>query len=250
MKYIQVRDYLRALVTHELKVADAIPSERELCERFGVSRMTVRQAVDALVVEGLLDRVQGKGTFVARPKVDLQVRLASFGDEMRRRGLSPSSRMVSAEVQVAPHDVAEMLNLAKGEQVYYLYRVRLADGEPMALEQTWIPTHLAPGFFDPVPPESVYGALTSRGLKPEWGEDTVDADEASVEEAGLLGIEPLRAVLRIARRTFSGDVAIEYARSAYRADRYTLWVPVATPRPSLAPPSRVDIGMLSSVERS
>ena len=78
LKYVEVRDYLYLMATQELQPGDPVPSERELCDRFGVSRMTVRQAVDTLAVEGLLQRVQGSGTFVARPKVDLQVRLTSF----------------------------------------------------------------------------------------------------------------------------------------------------------------------------
>lgn len=237
MKYIQVRDYLKGLVSHELSVGDAIPSERLLCERFGVSRMTVRQAVDALVVDGVLERIQGKGTYVARPKVDLQMRLTSFGEEMHRRGMEPSSRLLTAEVQSASPDVADALDLQPGEQVYYLHRVRKADGEPMAIEQTWVPAALVPGFFEPLPPASIYGELARRGLKSEWGEDTVDAGEAAPEEAELLGIKKGKAVLRIARRTFSGHVATDYSRCAYRADRYTLWVPVSAPRSALAPPN-------------
>lgn len=166
LKYMRVRDYLRSLVTHELEVGDVIPSERLLCERFGVSRMTVRQAVDALVVEGLLEREQGRGTFVAPSKVDLEVRLVSYGEEMRRRGMEPSSLILAAEEVAAAPDVADALDLAPGEQVFYLHRVRLADGEPMAIEQSWVPLHLVPGLFDGDVPDSIYGELRSRGLAP------------------------------------------------------------------------------------
>jgi len=237
VKYIQVRNYLRAQATHQLAVGEAIPSERELCTQFGVARMTVRQAVDALVVEGILERVQGKGTFVAQPKVDLQVRLTSFGEEMGRRKMAPSSRLLSADTRIPPPDIADMLNLAPTDATFYLYRLRLADGEPLALSEDWIPTSLIPGLFDPVPPTSVYVAMTERGFAPEWGEDMVDADEASQDEADHLGIEPLRAVLRIARRTFSLDKALCFNRSVYRADRYTLWVPLLAPKPSVPTPA-------------
>src|SRR5476651_2038432 len=107
LKYVRVRDYLRSLVTHELAVGDAIPSERLLCERFGVSRMTVRQAVDTLVVDGLLEREQGRGTFVAPTKMDLEVRLASFGEDMRRRAMEPSSKVLVAEEMAASPDIAD-----------------------------------------------------------------------------------------------------------------------------------------------
>ncbi len=191
LKYVRVRDYLRSLVTHELAVGDAIPSERLLCERFRVSRMTVRQAVDALVVDGLLEREQGRGTFVAPTKLDLEVRLSSFGEEMRRRAMVPSSTVLAAEEVTASPDIADALELLPGEQVFYLYRVRGADGEPMAIEQTWVPSRLAPNLFDHGPPESVYGELRARGLEPDWGEDTVAATEVDQEDAERLARPPV-----------------------------------------------------------
>ena len=235
LKHVRVRDYLRSLVTHELAVGDAIPSERVLCDRFGVSRMTVRQAVDALVVEGLLAREQGRGTFVAPSKLDLEVRLASFGEEMRRRGMEPSSTVLAAEQLPASRDVADALDLVPGELVHHLHRVRLADGTPMAIEQTWVPVGLVPGLLADEVPESIYGELRRRGLHPDWGEDTVAATEVDAQDAALLGLRTGAAVLRLTRRTFAGDVACAYSRSSYRADRYVLWVPLRAPRPALTP---------------
>jgi GntR family transcriptional regulator len=240
LKHMRVRDYLRSLVTHELAVGDAIPSERLLCERFGVSRMTVRQAVDALVVDGLLQREQGRGTFVAPTKVDLEVRLASFGEEMRRRGMEPSSKVLAAEEVAASPDIADALELLPGEQVFYLHRVRYADGEPMAIEQTWVPSRLVPGLFGDGAPESIYGELRRRALEPEWGEDTVAAAEVDAQDAGLLGLRAGRAVLRMTRRTFTGEIACCYSRSSYRADRYVLWVPLRAPRRAMSPTAAVD----------
>lgn len=240
LKYVRVRDYLRSVVTHELAEGDPIPSERLLCEQFGVSRMTVRQAVDALVVEGLLVREQGRGTFVAPTKLDLEVRLASFGEEMVRRGMVPSSRVLAAEVVVATPDVADALDILPGERVYFLYRVRLADGVPMAIEQSWLSCQLVPGLLDDGVPGSIYGELRRRGLEPDWGEDTVAATEADAQDADLLGIEPGKAVLRLARRTFAGQTACVYSRSAYRADRYVLWVPLRAPRRALTPRTTAD----------
>ena len=238
LKYLQVRDYLRILAGQDLGPGDPVPSERELCDRFGVSRMTVRQAVDALVVEGMLQRVQGSGTFVARPKVDLQVRLTSFTEEMRRRGMTPSVRHLRAEQVPADPTVARALEIAPGDAVVHLHQLRLADEEPMSVEHTWLSAGLVPGLLDENPPTSLYLELESRGLLPTWGEDTVDAGDADVEEAQLLGIPPGRSVLRISRRAFSGDLAVEYSRSVYRSDRYTLWVPLARPNPSVVPRHR------------
>ena len=235
LKYLQVRDYLRSLVASELRTGDPVPSERALCDRFGVSRMTVRQAVDALVVEGLLERVQGRGTFVAPPKVDLQVRLASFTEEMTRRGMTASVKVLAAGTIAAEADIAAALEMAIGDPVIHLHRLRYADDEPMAVEHTWLPARRLPGFLDGDPPHSVYQELDKRGLIPDWGEDTIDAGEADHEEARLLTIRPGKPVLRVSRRAFTGDEAIEFARSAYRSDRYTLWVPVARPNPSVVP---------------
>lgn len=237
LKHVRVRDYLRSLVTHELAVGDPIPSERALCERFGVSRMTVRQAVDALVVEGLLAREQGRGTFVAPGKVDLEVRLASFGEEMQRRGMEPSSEVLAAEVVEATPDIADALDILPGEMTFYLHRVRFADGEPMAIEQSWLPCRLVPGLFDDGVPDSVYGELRRRGLEPDWGEDVVAATEVHAADATLLRVPVGRAVLRLARRTFAGETACVYSRSVYRADRYVLWVPLRAPRRALTPRS-------------
>jgi GntR family transcriptional regulator len=240
LKYVRVRDYLRSLVTHQLAVGDAIPSERLLCERFRVSRMTVRQAVDALVVDGLLEREQGRGTFVAPTRMDLEVRLASFGEEMRRRGMEPSSMKLAAEEVAATPDIADALELLPGEQVFYLHRVRYADGEPMAIEQTWVPSRLVPGLFDDGIPESIYGELRRRGLEPDWGEDTVAAAEIDAKDGGLLGLRTGKAVLRLTRRTFAGEIACAYSRSSYRADRYVLWVPLRAPRRALTPRATLD----------
>jgi len=235
LKYVRVRDYLRSLVTHELSAGDAIPSERLLCERFGVSRMTVRQAVDALVVEGLLDREQGRGTFVAQTKVELEVRLASFGEEMQRRGMAASSTVLDAEVVAATPDIADALDILPGELVFSLHRVRFADGDPMAIEQSWLSCQLVPGLFDGDVPDSIYGELRRRGLEPDWGEDTVSAGEVDAQDAELLGVQAGRAVLRLARRTFAGETACVYSRSTYRADRYMLWVPLRAPKRVLTP---------------
>lgn len=236
MKYLTVRDHLRSLIADGLAVGAAIPSERELCERFDVSRMTVRQAVDALVVEGLLERVQGRGTFVAQPKVDLQLRLASFPEEMRRRGMEPSFRVLAAERMNAPRQVAQALDLSEGAEVHYLRRLRLADGLPMAMEENWVPVAVVPHLPELTP--SVYEALRAKGLPPTWGEDVIEAVQLEAEVAGHLGLAVGAAGLHIQRRTFSGDLAVEYAGSIYRADRYSLWVPVTAPGPTLVPAGR------------
>jgi GntR family transcriptional regulator len=175
--------------------------------------------------------------FVARPKVDLQVRLTSFSEEMRRRGMTPSIKHLRAEVVPADVRIAAALEIDPADPVVHLHQLRFADGEPMSVQHCWLPEALVPNIVEP-PPESLYAELDRRGVLPAWGEDTVEAGEADAEEARLLGIGKGRAVLRIVRRAFSRDLAVEFSEAVYRADRYALWVPVARPQPSIIPSQR------------
>ena len=228
LKHVQVREYVRDLIEGARPGAPA-PSERELVQRFGVARMTVRQALDALVTEGLLERVPGRGTFVARPKGAAGARPASYTEEMARRGMRASSQTLLARMEAAGPGVARALEIAEGDKVVHWQRIRLADGAPMCVSHVYLADSVVPGFLEGPLPESLYAELKRRDLLPTWGEDCVDAELAKPEEAGMLGIGAGSAVLRVARRALAGDVVVEVSRSTYRADRYTLWVPVSVP---------------------
>ncbi|HEX6248245.1 MAG TPA: GntR family transcriptional regulator [Nocardioidaceae bacterium] len=228
LKHVQVREYVRGLIDGAEPGSPA-PSERELVQRFGVARMTVRQALDALVSEGLLERVPGRGTFVSRAKIDVQVRLSSYTEEMGRRGMTPSSRTLLARIESAGPGVARALEIDEGAKVVHWQRIRFADGTPMCIEDAYMADSIVPEFLEAPLPESLYAEFKRRDLMPTWGEDSVDADLARADEAELLGVEPGSPVLRIARRAFAGNIAVEVSRSTYRADRYTLWVPICRP---------------------
>ena len=234
-KYIVVRNHLLELIRSGLASGTPVPSERELCEQFDVSRMTVRQAIDTLVVDGLLERHQGRGTFVAPPKLDLQVRLTSFTQEMRRRGMEPGVVMLLAETIAADEAVAGALELDAGAEVHHLRRLLTANAIPMAIEENWIPAALLPDLLHSTPSFSVYVELTQAGLAPEWGEDTIEAHAATAPEAALLSVQEGAPTLDITRRTFHEHCAIDYSRTLFRADRYTLWVPVSAPKPVFRP---------------
>lgn len=234
LKHVQVREYVRELIAGAEPGSPA-PSERELVQHFGVARMTVRQALDALVSEGLLERVPGRGTFVARAKIDVQVRLSSYTEEMGRRGLKPDSRTLLARMESAGPGVARALEIDEGDRVVHWQRLRLADASPMCLEHAYLADSIVPGFLDAALPDSLYGELKRRDILPTWGEDSVDADLARTDEAELLGIAEGAPVLRIARRAFAGTVAVAVSRSTFRADRYTLWVPLSRPNTPVTP---------------
>ena len=222
LKHVQVREYVRSLVSGAAPGSPA-PSERELVHRFGVARMTVRQAMDALVVEGLLERIPGRGTFVARPR-RVASRLTSFTEEMQRRGMLAESQTLLARREQAGPGVARALNLTEGDAVIHWRRLRRADSVPMCLEDAYLNEILIPGFLQSGMPTSLYEALDARGLRPTWAEDSITADIASEEEAAMLETEPGAAVLRHSRRAVADEKVVEVSRSVYRSDRFTMWV--------------------------
>ena len=222
LKHVQVREYVRSLVTGNAPGSPA-PSERELVHRFGVARMTVRQAMDALVVEGLLERIPGRGTFVARPR-RMPSPISGFNEEMSRRGLLAESQTLLARMEQAGPGVARALSLTEGDAVIHWRRLRRADGAPMCLEDAYLNEVLLPGFLQVAMPTSLYDDLGVRGLRPTWAEDSISADLATDEEADLLEVVTGAPVLRHSRRALAEGKVVEVSRSVYRADRFTLWV--------------------------
>jgi GntR family transcriptional regulator len=224
LKHVQVREYVRSLVSGMTPGSPA-PSERELVAQFGVARMTVRQAMDALVVEGLLERIPGKGTFVARPRRTASA-ITSYTEEMARRGLLAESVTLLARREQAGPGVARALSVSEGDPVIHWKRLRRADGAPMCVEDAFLSEVLLPGFLQSGMPTSLYDALDQRGLRPTWAEDSINADLANSDEATHLEVEAGGPVLRHSRRALAGDKVVMVSRSVYRADRFTLWVQI------------------------
>jgi GntR family transcriptional regulator len=231
-KYFQLREILLDLIEGgELRVGAAIPSERELCQRYGLSRMTVRQAVDHLVSEGRLYRVPGKGTFVARPKIEMSLRMSSFTEDMVRRGMHPGSRDLDRRVIRAGGYLARSLGIAAGTDVHYVERLRTADGEPMALERSHIPVTVAPDLnAQQLSDRSLYDLLENRyGVVLDGGEQSIEAGIVDPADAELLDLPRGSAVLLLQRRSYAGGTCVELAVSTYRADRYQLRTSLETP---------------------
>jgi len=222
LKHVQVREHVRTLIA-DLEPGTAAPSERELVARFGVARMTVRQAIEALVHEGLLHRAPGRGTFVAQRHSVPPRTITSFSEDMRRRGLLPESQTLLAQREQAGPGVARALGISTGDPVVHWKRLRRADRQVMCLEDAYLNEVLLPGFLQQGMPTSLYQALGERGLRPTWAEDAIQADLAAPDEAVLLEVEPGAAVLRLSRRARAGDVVVEVSRSAFRADRFTVY---------------------------
>jgi len=225
-KYSQLREILLDLIDSELGYDQVIPSERELVERHGMSRMTVRQAINNLVAEGRLYRVPGRGTFVARPKIEMPLRLASFTEDMRARGLRAGAVDVERRIVPASGHLVRALALSQGDPVHVIVRMRTADSVPIALERSHIPVQVAPGLENvPLTDRSLYEVLRENwGVILDHGEETIEAGIVEPADAALLGLKSGAAVLCLQRRSFAGGRPAELKISVYRGDRYQLHV--------------------------
>jgi GntR family transcriptional regulator len=217
-----LHDALGALV-RELSPGSGLPTERELCERFGVSRGTVRQALGRLEAEQRVYRYQGKGTFVARPKIDQVLELTSHSEYIRAHGMEPASRLIGVTRVPAEADVAGMMALAPGDEVLQIERVRLGDGEPLALEVLYMEARRFDGIAAVLgESQSLYQLLRAQyGVELAWAEETIEAVVAPEREARLLGVSTGSPVLLLCRQSFDPTgLPVEFVRSVYRADRF------------------------------
>ena len=227
-RYYQLKEILRERIhAGEWTPGSLIPSERELCERYGISRMTARQAISELVNEGLLYREQGRGTFVGRPKIAQQLlRLTGFTEDMRAREQRPGAKVLNAEMWPADEATAERLRIKARQPVFRLRRLRLADAEPLALETSCVSfigcERLMGEDFEA---NSLYQVLEAVYDIPALeAEQELEADLASPEEARSLNVEPGSAVLRTIRvMSTRRNQPVEFATSVYRGDKYRFY---------------------------
>ncbi|MEQ1943225.1 GntR family transcriptional regulator [Mesorhizobium sp. VNQ89] len=213
----------------KLQGGDRLPSERQIADELGASRMTARQALKSLERRGLVETRVGRGVFVAHPLIEKESRtLHGFTEEMQREGRKVTSVVLDAGTGVADEEVARALEIAEHTRVHRLVRVRLLDGEPLAIERTEIPLAMAPGLLDrsDFSKDSLYRVLREEyGFIPTEAEETVRADLADAAATSALRIPATSPVLKFTRRTFeSSGRPIEYVRSVYRADSFTMRV--------------------------
>lgn len=208
----------------ELQPGDPIPSELQLQEQYGISRTTVRQAIARLVNAGKLFTAQGKGTFVAKPKVEEKVEaITSLSQQLWARSIRPSTNILDLSVVIPSQKVAEALALTQDQKIIRLERLRLADDEPLGVSVAYLPHHLMPMLADKgLTNESLYEMLeTEFGFTLQEADEIVSASGATDREAQLLAVSIGAPVLLVTRTTYLADgQPIEHSRTVFRADRY------------------------------
>ncbi|WP_062072472.1 GntR family transcriptional regulator [Demequina sediminicola] len=221
-KYRWLASVLTDAIPSQYKPGDQIPSERELAEQFGVSRMTARHAITYLAETGQIDRVAGLGSFVSSPALEMPLQLSSFTKDMEQRAMSAGARTLSQGVVSADDEIAARLDVPWGSPVTHFERLRSANGVPIAIENVHLPADLASGLVEiDVSERSLYEILRSQfGIVFSAGRQVISARTASAEDAELLGIRAGAPVLHNVRTSHWQGRTAEYTRSVYRGDRY------------------------------
>jgi GntR family transcriptional regulator len=223
-KQSDTRDRVFDLI-EALGVGEAIPSERRLSADLGVSRLTVRAALDELAREGYLVRRRGSGTFVSEPKIAQELTMTSFTEDMRRRGMEPGSHTLGLEVVPAGARLGRFLHVSPSEPIVVAKRLRLADHESMAIETLHVKASLVPGLkAEELEGHSFYELLGSRyGIVIAGGVQTIEPTVTNEEESEGLGV-PLHSpafLFERITRSERGEI-VEFVHSIYRGDRYRL----------------------------
>jgi GntR family transcriptional regulator len=201
---------------------DRLPGERELCRHFGVSRVTIRRALGELRERGVIEPDGTRGWFVTSVSLGEPNALMSFSEMARSRGLTPGARVLAAVTRPATIDEAEDLAIAPGTPIFDLERVRLLDGVAVALEQSRLPLHVAPGLPETdLAQGSLYEALRKAGVVPARADYLLQAIPAEARHATALEVEPGAPLLMASARTFDETgKPIELSLSIFRGDRY------------------------------
>src|ERR1700722_1708339 len=226
--YGQIEDWLAGeIAAGALVPGDRLPTEHDLAEWFGVSRMTLRHALAELARRGLVSRAAGRhgGTFVAAPKLEQDLTtLVGFSEQLRRHGMVPGARVLSATVRPAGPAAAAALQIAQDGQVYEIRRVRLADGRPIVLERSLFAAERFPGFLESRLDGSLYEVLEVRyGLRPHRARESLEPVTAGVREAEALLVDVGAPLMLVERPAYarSGE-PLEFARDLFRGDRTKL----------------------------
>lgn len=226
--YHQLYELLRGNITGgEWQPGRMLPPESVLCRRFQVSQITVRQALENLVNDGLIIRQRGRGSFVAHPALESSLtRIISFTEDMLQRNFLPKSRVICSGLVEANSSVAEKLKVEVGEVLAQLHRLRYADGEPLSIEKSLLVHQYCPGVLDEnFEDNSLRVSLKNRfGIQLVRARQSIRAQVATQEQADLLGVDRGAPLLVLDRVSFSQqNLPIEYLQITYNAKRYVMY---------------------------
>jgi GntR family transcriptional regulator len=230
--YYQVKeDILYKINQGVYQVEDIIPTENELQAMYGVSRITVRRAIQELVQDGYLSAQQGKGTYVNKPKATQELNvITSWAETIAKLGMNPKTKKTEISEEPATVTVAKMLNVEPGEKLYKIERLRYVDGTPVCLMVNYLIPEVVPDLLEKgLIEESLYQTLEKRyNLVLERAVETVEACAANAREAQLLKIEKNSPLLRVKRATYDPfDRVIEVVIAVSRADMYSYTINLA-----------------------
>lgn len=223
--YYQLKQFMMDNINNNtLKEGESVPTEEELCNLLNISRPTVRQAFSELVSEGYLKRLKAKGTFISKPQVDGKFfqKIESFNSEMKALGLTPSTRLLSAQIIQSDEDISRVFNFEVGNRVVYLERVRYANDDPMVYVETYLPAEQFESIInDDLENHSLYEILeTKYSTKLSHVKRTIQADLSDEFLSNLLSVPENSAILFV--RTIGYDVnelPVEYSIAQYGGNR-------------------------------
>jgi GntR family transcriptional regulator len=211
------------IVSRTLTPGDKLPSEVEIANALGISRMTLRQALSAIEGKGLIDRRRGRfgGNFVAAPRFAFDhASLPGFTEQMRRINVEAGAHVLRAMTHRPAADIRRALELGRGAQVHEILRARSANGEPIVLEEAYLPAAVFPGLLSADLTGSLYAVMRAYDRAPFSADEELEATQADHQQAETLGVEPGSPLLLITRTSFTSDgVAVEFSRDYHRSDR-------------------------------
>ncbi|XXM71369.1 GntR family transcriptional regulator [Lysinibacillus sphaericus] len=221
--YKQVANQIkRQIESDNLDKDDAIPSEQKLSESFNVSRVTIRQAIKLLVDEGILYKVRGSGTYVKQPKIEHDIyRLQGFTEEMESLNHVPSNQVLEFSMQLPEEAIREILNLKDDEKVFFIRRLRSGDGEPMILEETYMPVTLFPDLSVEVMTRSKYEYVEKKGYKIKERQGEILPHIPSKELRDILQMKDSSCLAMNLCAYLEDGIIFEYTKLYFRSEKYT-----------------------------
>lgn len=220
--YFQVAQHLEQMIeSGELPMGARLENETDLADQLGLSRPTMRRAIEYLVGRGLLVRKRGIGTQVVQTKVTREIELTSLYDDLAKTGRDPSTRVVSFRTEAAPDALAVKLGIPAGTQVYAFERLRYADAEPLALMRNYVPAHLVRLTPADLEAQGLYHLLRANGVTMRIAKQAIGARAATAAEARALGERKGAPLLTMERSAYDDQGrAVEHGHHLYRASRY------------------------------